>query len=104
MMLYDKFALDSTRSQPQTLKHPLIPIPICTLQIFEQLRPLMDESSQVSPAGHIALKLAEMAPHIPYLQRQQRRYPSSNKSLATSAAEGSGGGRGHLGPPCAPYR
>ena len=49
-----------------------IPVPVCTLQIFQQLGSLVNEPAQAPPVRNVPFKFPEVAPDIPYLKGQQR--------------------------------
>ena len=70
--LYDQFKSNCSRFVPKSYQDMFIPVPVCTLQIFQQLGSLVNEPAKAPPVRNVPFKFPEVPPDIPYLKGQQR--------------------------------
>ena len=60
--------------EPKSFQDTFIPVPVCPLQILQQLGSLVNEPAQAPPVRNVPFEFAEVVPDIAYLKGQQRGY------------------------------
>jgi hypothetical protein len=67
---YTEFTFDCSRFEPKSFQDTFILVPVCTLQIFQQLGSLVNEPAQAPPVRNVPFKFAEVVPDMAYLKGQ----------------------------------